>query len=185
MIVVYFIYMVFSFIALVGVIVYIKYKKWVHEKKLSYETMPMPHRSSYPVLIPQLYLIRYAQTLLTYAEASARSGNLNQKSYEAVNKIRRRANELYPDDPSEYDLPNTLTTEQFIDSVVWERAWELCEEPEGRWFDIIRLDLKEEIMASREGYDEQHELPESIVSDDWYFALIPQEDRWLNPNFEE
>jgi hypothetical protein len=160
---------------------YIKYKKWVDEKKLSLAARSLEQ----PPLTPQLYLFRYAQTLLTYAEASARSGNLNEKSFEAVNKIKRRANGKNPDNPSEYDLPNTLTTEQFIDSVVWERAWELCMEPEGRWFDIIRLDLKNEIIANREEYDEQHEFPESFISDDWYFTLIPEEDRWLNPNFEE
>ncbi len=42
----------------------------------------------------KVYLYRYAQTLLTYAEAMARSGQLTSKAYEAVNQIRRRAYQL-------------------------------------------------------------------------------------------
>jgi hypothetical protein len=43
-----------------------------------------------------LYLFRYAQTLLTFSEARARSGILDDSTYEAVNMIRRRANHLDP-----------------------------------------------------------------------------------------
>jgi hypothetical protein len=39
--------------------------------------------------------------------------------------IRRRANGVDPYSPSVYDLSQGLSREQFIDSVVWERAWEL------------------------------------------------------------
>ena len=172
---------------------YIKYKKWIDETKLRVEYIDdirlrverVEYDRENPVITSQLYIIRYAQTLLTYAEASARSGNVTEKAYEAVNKIRRRANKVNINNPSAFDLPNTLTTEQFADSVVWERAWELCLEPEGRWFDIIRLDLKDEVIANRLGLDDEHEFPYEIISDDWYFVLIPQEDRWLNPNLEE
>jgi len=132
-----------------------------------------------------LYLLRYAQTLLTYAEASTRSGKLDESVYEAVNKVRRRANRLNPDIPSKFDLPPTLTTEQFLDSVVWERAWELCMEPEGRWFDIVRLDLKDKLSDYRYDYDLPNEVSSDLLSDDWYFYLIPQEDRWLDPNYSD
>jgi hypothetical protein len=129
-------------------------------------------------------LLRYAQTLLTYAEASARSGKLDALAYEAVNKVRRRANKLACDVPSKYDLTPTLTTEQFLDSVVWERAWELCLEPEGRWFDIIRLDLKDKLADYRDKKEKSNTVPDVLLTDDWYFFLIPQEDRWVNPNFK-
>jgi hypothetical protein len=52
----------------------------------------------------RLDLFRFAHTLLTYAEASARSGNLNEKAYKCVNMIRRRANQLDIHTPSEFDL---------------------------------------------------------------------------------
>jgi hypothetical protein len=131
-----------------------------------------------------LYLLRYAQTLLTYAEAKVRSGNLDQSAYEAVNKIRRRANHLDLNSPSKYDLPANLTTEQFIDSVVWERAWELSCEPDGRWFDIVRLNLKDKLAGYRYRKDKPTIIPDINLTKDWYFYQIPQEDRWANPNFE-
>jgi hypothetical protein len=131
-----------------------------------------------------LYLLRYAQTLLTYAEAKARSGNLDQSAFDAVNKIRRRANHLDLNSPSKYDLPANLTTEQFIDSIVWERAWELSGEPDGRWFDIIRLNLKDKLAGYRYPKDFPTIIPDIYLTKDWYFYQIPQEDRWANPNFE-
>ena len=131
-----------------------------------------------------LYLLRYAQTLLTYAEAKVRSGNLDQSAFDMVNKIRRRANHLDLDSPSKYDLPANLTTDQFIDSVVWERAWELSGEPDGRWFDIIRLNLKDKLAGYRYPKDKPTIIPDIYLTKDWYFYQIPQEDRWANPNFE-
>ena len=130
-----------------------------------------------------LYLLRYAQTLLTYAEARARSGNLDESCFEAVNRIRRRANHMDIYTPGEFDLPSDLAAGQFLDSVVWERAWELCTEPEGRWFDIVRLDMRNKMTEYRYPQDLPTVVPESELNDDWYFYLIPQGDRWLNPNF--
>jgi hypothetical protein len=132
-----------------------------------------------------LYILRYAQTLLTYAEAKARADNLDASCYEAVNMVRRRANKVDIYAPSEFDLTAGLTSEQFIDSVVWERAWELFFEPDGRWFDIIRLNLKNTLPEYRYSIDKPSEIPEEYLTKDWYFYMIPEEDRWLNPNFKE
>ncbi|HET6558222.1 MAG TPA: RagB/SusD family nutrient uptake outer membrane protein [Prolixibacteraceae bacterium] len=131
-----------------------------------------------------LYLLRYAQTLLTYAEASARSGKLDESAYEAVNRVRRRANKLDIYSPSKFDLPKDLSTEQFIDAVVWERAWELSFEPEGRWFDIVRLNLKDKMPEYRFNFDQPTQVPEKYLTEEWYFYKIPEEDRLINPNFE-
>jgi starch-binding outer membrane protein, SusD/RagB family len=131
-----------------------------------------------------LYLLRYAQTLLTYAESSARSGRFNESCYESVNKIRRRANHFDPNSPSPFDLPENLTIEQFLDSVVWERAWELSLEPQGRWFDIVRLDLKDKLPNLSDKYDIKVKVSAELLSDDWYFYLIPQTDRWVSPNYK-
>jgi len=130
-----------------------------------------------------LYLFRYAHTLLTYAEAKTRAGQMDETCYEAVNKIRRRANKLDINTPSEYDLSPGLTSEQFLDSVVWERAWELCLEPEGRWFDMVRLDLKNKLSEYFLPSDQYVTLDRSYFTQDWYFYLIPKEDRLINPNF--
>ena len=64
------------------------------------------------------YIYRYAHVLLTYAEAKARSGQLDASAYEAVNMIRRRANKVDINTPSKYDLQPGLSAAQFADSVV-------------------------------------------------------------------
>lgn len=129
------------------------------------------------------HILRYAHTLLTYAEASARSGNPDDLAYEAVNIIRRRANKLPLNSPSIYDLRSGLSASAFADSVVAERGWEFCHEFEGRWNDIIRLQLYPKIEASR---DKSNISP--LVDDAYkgrtYFLPLPETDFWLNPNLE-
>ena len=130
----------------------------------------------------QLYVYRYAQTLLTYAEAMARSGQLNNNAYEAVNIIRRRAHKADIYTPSVYDITEGLSAEQFLDSVVWERAWELCAEPEGRWFDLVRLEMVEDLPQLRDRGD-RLDLPDEITKD-YYFRSIPQSEIYINPKLE-
>jgi hypothetical protein len=60
-------------------------------------------------------MFRYAQTLLTYAEAAARSGNPGTMAYECINKIRRRANNFDIYTQSVYDLQPGLSPETFAD----------------------------------------------------------------------
>ena len=130
----------------------------------------------------KFYLLRYAHTLLTYAEAKARSGQLDASAYEAVNMIRRRANKVDIYSPSVYDLQPGLSAEQFADSVVWERAWEFAGEPEGRWFDLMRLEMAEDLPELRD--PQEYEDIEYPVTKEDYFMPIPEEDIWLNPNLE-
>jgi len=125
------------------------------------------------------YILRYASTLLTYAEASARAGRLNELSYECVNRIRRRAHQKDLYSPSEFDLQPGLTPEAFTDSVVWERAWELAGEPEGRWFDLVRLGKVEELYTLGDG---EERWPNISYDKDYYFFPIPASDTILNPN---
>ena len=158
---------------------YSAYLKWIDMDKIN------PHyRINNIGTENTLYLLRFAQTLLTYAEAGARSGNLDASCYEAVNRIRRRANHLDQYTVSDVDLKNGLTSEQFLDSVVWERAWELAMEPDGRWFDIVRLNLIDEINNTRAEQEFPTEVDAEYLTDEWYFFKIPQEDIWLNPNLE-
>ena len=127
----------------------------------------------------RIYLIRFAQTLLTYAEASARSGNLNDKAYECVNKVRRRANHLPLDSPSPYDLQPGLSSEAFADSVVRERAWELAGEIGHRWFDMVRTQTVKKVF---EQHDPNDGGPFEYSTNDKYFFPIPENDVYLNPN---
>jgi len=131
----------------------------------------------------KIYLFRYAQTLLTYAEAKVRSGQLDALAYEAVNRIRRRANNVDQYSVSAYDLTPGLSTEAFADSVVWERAWELAGEPEGRWFDLVRLELVENLPQWR--HPQEGGPPFAPITKEDYFSPIPEEDQLLNPNLGE
>ncbi|MBN2820024.1 MAG: RagB/SusD family nutrient uptake outer membrane protein [Bacteroidales bacterium] len=132
-----------------------------------------------------VYLLRYTQTLLTYAESKARIGEPDDIAYNIMNKIRRRANGLPLDQESDFDLSEGLNSQQFIDSVLYERKWELCMEPNGRWFDIIRLDILEEIQNNAMYPYAITTIPDSYYSDDGYFFKIPEHDKWINPNLSD
>jgi len=130
-----------------------------------------------------IYLYRYAHTLLTYAEAKARSGELDASAYEAVNMIRRRANFKDIHSPSVYDLQPGLTAEQFTDSLVWERAWEFAGEPEGRWFDLLRLEMVDRLLELR--YYEENRPSEIEVTEEYYFLPIPDEEAFIISNIND
>jgi hypothetical protein len=115
-------------------------------------------------------LLRYTQTVLTYAEAKARSGGPDALAYQCVNDIRRRA-----------ELPplSGLSAENFAKAVVQERAWELCGEWV-RWYDLVRLEMLEEVYSKKDPRDHPR-----ISSDAWenhYTFPMPETDLLLNPN---
>ena len=75
-------------------------------------------------------IIRYADVLLTFAEADAeRAGTVTPAARAAINQVRARS-DIGP-------IPGTLTLEQFRDTVSWERRKELHAEFQSR-FDLIR-----------------------------------------------
>ncbi len=131
----------------------------------------------------KIYVIRFAQTLLTYAEAKARSGEIDQLAYECINTIRRRAHNLDLNTPSPYDLQPGLSPEAFADSVVWERAWELAGELEGRWFDLVRLEMVEELPNLK--YPDVNTYPPNVYDKSEYFFPAPPEDILLNSYMDQ
>ena len=168
------------------------YRKFYYEESLHAGGMDMstlPDTSGFiniynkPIGDNKIYLYRYAHTLLTYAEAKARSGQLDALAYEAVNRIRRRAHNVDQFSPSVYDLTTGLSPVVFADSVVWERAWELAGEPEGRYFDLLRLEKLEELDQYR--HPNENSPPWKTITHDEYFLSIPEQDISLNPALEE
>lgn len=111
-------------------------------------------------------LIRYAQVLLTFAEADARSGSVSNQAYTSINSIRTRAG-----------LPNLsgLSPAAFITAAVNERSWEFAGEYT-RWFDLVRLQMLPQINAARD----PSEVP--IIGSVKYTIPIPTSDVNLNPN---
>ena len=78
--------------------------------------------------VPQ---IRYAEVLLTYAEAQNEVGGPNQAAYDAMKRIRDRAKLTTP-------ALGTFTQATFREAVWRERWHELCYE-QITWFDMVRL----------------------------------------------
>ncbi|MHA7830253.1 MAG: RagB/SusD family nutrient uptake outer membrane protein [Flagellimonas sp.] len=125
-----------------------------------------------------LDIIRYASTLLNYAEASAMaSGGPTSESYNAINLVRDRAG-LPPLTPG-------LGQEQFRDSVVYEKAYEFAGEFGSRWFDIVRLQLLPEVIAER--HPNEIPLAEIAKADptNYYLAPIPFNELAKNPHWEQ
>ncbi len=74
-------------------------------------------------------LIRYAQVLLTYAEASNEVSGPTAAGYEAVNLIRKRA-----------ALPDlTGLTQQTLREAIWKERWFELSFENKTWFDMVRL----------------------------------------------
>lgn len=84
-------------------------------------------------------IYRYADVLTIYAEASAMANNgPTDDSYEALNKIRRRAYGVDINTPDPTIDYSGLTLEEFREAVWTERAYEFMMEGR-RWYDMLRM----------------------------------------------
>jgi hypothetical protein len=91
---------------------------------------------------------RYAEALLFYAEASARAeGAPSALALERLNMVKRRAYGYDPDTASPVDYPSGMTTDQFVDVVLQERAYEFMLERR-RFFDLKRTGKVTEAFAA-------------------------------------
>ncbi|PWD99350.1 RagB/SusD family nutrient uptake outer membrane protein [Marinilabilia rubra] len=83
-------------------------------------------------------LMRYAEVLLTFAEANARAkGSVDAESLEMMNRVRRRALGLdYTIADVSADYTNT-DLDAFLEQIFIERSFELCWEGK-RWYDLVR-----------------------------------------------
>jgi hypothetical protein len=117
-------------------------------------------------------IVRFAETLLTYAEASTMAANaVPDDAYEALNRVRQRA--------GLNDIGKGLSAAAFRDSVVNERKYEFAGEFGQRWFDIVRLQLLPQVIARRDP-NEFKDLPlnpEAVTNPGpKYLAPIPFRD---------
>ncbi len=128
-----------------------------------------------------LDIIRYPLVLLDYAEASAMAGSgPTSDGYAAINLVRQRAGEA--------PLTPGLSQTAFRDSVVKEKAYEFAGEFGVRWFDIVRLQLLPQIIATRAG--NENPIPPTTssnpaVSQQKYLAPIPFEDISKSPQWSQ
>lgn len=87
-----------------------------------------------------IILLRYAEVLLTYAEAKIELNQLDQSVYDAINTVRQRADVNMP------ALPAGLNQSQLREAVRYERTVELAFEGQ-RLYDIRRWKTAETVMA--------------------------------------
>lgn len=137
-------------------------------------------------------VFRYAELLLTYAEAQARAdGSPNTLAYECVNSVRNRA--------GLEDLTPGLSGEAFASAVVAEHGWEVGGYFWGniacRFFDMQRLQLLEAHFNYRRSNPDIEVAPgvmrkESIAvqvtswNDEMMYAPYPARDKAMNPNLK-
>jgi len=110
----------------------------------------------------ELYFIRFAEVMLTYAEAVGPT----DKGYEAVNAVRNRA-----DLP---DLPAGLSEDDFREAVWNELKFELAFEGK-RLLELRRTNRVKEAIT-------KPEVSEGKLNDYAYFYPIPQRELDLNSN---
>jgi hypothetical protein len=112
------------------------------------------------------FVIRYADVLLTYAEAKAMSSSADATAYAAINEVRTRAG-----------LPNLaegMPQQVFRDSVVAERGWEFAgAEPASRWFDLLRTETVAKANSLRDPAEEKLVGQPNDVSHAFYWAPLP------------
>lgn len=130
-------------------------------------------------------IIRFAEVLLIYAEAQAMSngGIPNTQAIEYVNKVRRRANKLDINTPNSSIDVTPSEESDFLNTVLNERAWELAAEF-SRWFDLVRNEKVEEVMARRSTDPAELPLFTSPNKEDHYFFPLRLSDVSANPNLK-
>jgi starch-binding outer membrane protein, SusD/RagB family len=95
-------------------------------------------------------LIRYADILLLYAEAlNEVNTGPTPAAYEAINKVRRRANNNAPDGKTLGDIVD-LDYSAFREAVFHERRMELAHEGH-RWIDLVRTGRMESVLGPHLG----------------------------------
>jgi hypothetical protein len=114
-------------------------------------------------------VLRYADVLLLQSEAMNALNPSDPGKFTGINLVRTRAGlsgQLL-------DFTNTVTADDFVDTLVNERKWELGVEGQRRW-DLIRLKKYQSIKAAQ-GY---------TIDDNHLLLPIPQSELDLNPNLK-
>ena len=96
-------------------------------------------------------LIRYAETLLIYAEAANQAeGSPSASALDAINAVRIRAGLT--------ELPSGMSKDDFDKSVFDERGWEFAFEFGNRWFDLVRKEKVVEVNKDLYPYVDAHNM---------------------------
>lgn len=116
-------------------------------------------------------IIRYAEVLLIYAEAQARTNGdmASGEGLEALNQIKRRAAGFDYLTPVDTIDVTTATAQEIVD----EKGWELAGEFK-RWWDLVRTETVAEVTARRDPTEEVDlAIPAEAINWKHYIAPIP------------
>lgn len=126
------------------------------------------------------YCMRYADLLLYYAEAEGRSGGNATGAWEALNKVRRRANNLPINTPN---ATVDLSSGDLAELAYTERKWELAGEFK-RWDDLTRMERVANALANRSSEELVGPVTGSTDPNN-YFAEIPESELTKAPQLRE
>ncbi|MDG1731267.1 MAG: RagB/SusD family nutrient uptake outer membrane protein [Algibacter sp.] len=130
------------------------------------------------------FIMRYAEILLIYAEASGLSGNVTSNSWEALNKIRRRAAGL----PYATPDPSVDITSGIIEDLAFEESkWEFAGEYK-RWYDLMRREKVKDVLSIRDnvsGLIPEHNPIIGSLEASNYLAPIPADAVARNPSLAD
>ena len=140
-----------------------------------------------------LQLIRLSQVYCWYAEATGRSGEVNTKAIEVLNKVRNRA-----DGQETNFYKETMTPEALAEAAYDEHGWEIAGYYWGgiasrardmfrmyRYKDHFEYRKENPLIKVAEGIERNEAVPVTGTWDDSkMYAPYPYEDAILNPNLK-
>jgi hypothetical protein len=149
---------------------------YIQKFRIDEDYNPATHYNNNWIDNRTVYIMRYAEVLLIYAEAQSMATAPDATAYAAINLIKHRA--------QLNDLTPGLSAEAFRDSVLTERGWEFAGvEPGGaRWFDLIRTETVGKANSDRAPSEEALKAIPDDGAHTFYWAPYPYQDQQLNPN---
>ncbi|WP_346860384.1 RagB/SusD family nutrient uptake outer membrane protein [uncultured Draconibacterium sp.] len=116
-------------------------------------------------------IYRYTEAFLFYAEAACQAeGAPSDLALERLNMVKRRAYGYDLNTPSPVDYPSGMSKDEFVETVLQERAYEFMVERR-RWFDLKRTGKVKEAFAA---------VGKNII-DERFFWPIPEDEINNNP----
>jgi hypothetical protein len=118
-------------------------------------------------------VLRYADVLMMQSEAMNNLNPNDPNKFNGLNAVRKRAGLTAP--AQQLSLDNTPSPSAFVDTLVKDRARELCVEGHRRW-DLIRLGKLKQVEQAVNGF---------AVQDQQLLLPIPQPERDVNKNLAQ
>jgi hypothetical protein len=113
-------------------------------------------------------ILRYADVLLMQSEALNNLNAGDVTKFDGINAVRTRAG------LTALDFTTTVSSDDFVNALLQERAWELCLEGH-RKYDLIRMGKLKEVQLSVYG---------RTIDDKYLLFPIPQSEILVNPKLK-